>query len=200
MKNRNELFVVLAAIGVVVIAVIAGLNGMLLPARNQAYEKQCINNLSQIGKGFFMYAMSNDDWYPTSSRTSNPKWMNGDSGESLNLLFRPEKSSYYGYYSEALIPDPTVYLCPSKKGITPAQPNRSLRGHVSYNWCDGLMGGNSTISPVACDGVDNHVKRGHFVRGDGSVGIAFGSRSVKWTQDKAFKDFCYGSNPPTYSF
>ena len=200
MKNRNELFIVLVVIGIVVLVVIAGLNGMLLPALNQAHEKQCINNLSQIGRGFFQYAMSNDDWYPTSSRTSNPKWMNGDSGESLNLLFRPEKSSYYGYYSEALIPDPTVYLCPSKKGITPAQPNGSLKGHVSYNWCDGLIGYNATLSPVACDGADNHVKRGHFVRGDGSVGIAVGTLSVKWTQDNAFKNFCYGNNPPTYSF
>ena len=198
MKNRNELFVVLVVIGIVVLAVIAGINGMMLPALNQAHEKQCINNLSQIGRGFFQYAMSYDDWYPTSSRTSNPKWMNGDSGESLNLLFRPERSSYY--YHEPLIPDPKVYLCPSKKGISPAQPNGSLRGHVSYNWCDGLRGGDATLSPVACDGVDNHTYRGHFVRGDGSVGIVAGSRSVKWIQDKAFKDFCYGMNPPTYSF
>ena len=199
MKNRNELFIVLVAIGIVVLAVVAGLNGMMLPALNQANEKQCINNLSQIGKAFFQYAMSNDDWYPTSSRTSNPKWMNGDSGESLNLLFRPDRS-FFGYYSDPLLPDPMVYLCPSKKGISPAQANGSLRGHVSYNWCDGLMGGFSTISPVACDGVDNHSSRGHFVRGDGSVGIAAGTRSVKWTQDNAFKNFCYGNNPPSYSF
>ena len=32
------------------------------------------------------------------------------------------------------------------------------------------------------------------------VGIAVGTRSVKWTQDNAFKNFCYGNNPPTYSF
>ena len=53
MKNRNELFVVLVVIGIVVLAVVAGLNGMMLPALNQAHEKQCINNLSQIGKGIF---------------------------------------------------------------------------------------------------------------------------------------------------
>jgi hypothetical protein len=199
MKNRNELFIVLVVIGVVGLAVIAGLNGMMLPALNQARENQCINNLSQIGKAFFQYAMSNDDWYPTSSRTSYPKWMNGDSGESLNLLFRPDKS-FFGYYSDPLLPDPMIYLCPSKKGISPAQANGSLRGHVSYNWCDGLMGGNATLSPVACDGVDNHGSRGHFVRGDGSVATAVGTRSVKWTQDIKFKNNCYGNNPPTYSF
>ena len=199
MKNRNELFIVLVVIGVVVLAVIAGLNGMMLPALNQAHEKQCIYNLSMIGKGFFQYAMSNDDWYPTSSRTSTPKWMNGDSGESFNLLFRPDRS-FFGYSSTPLLPDPMIYLCPSKKGLSPAQPNGSLRGHVSYNWCDGLMGYNSTISPVACDGVDNHVNRGHFVRGDGSVATVAGTRSVKWTQDNVFKDYCFGKNPPSYSF
>ena len=198
MKNRNELFIVLVVIGVVVLAVIAGLNGMMLPALNQAHEKQCINNLYMIGKGFFQYSMSNDGWYPTSSRTSTPKWMNGDSGESFNLLFRSDRSSYYSF--EPLIPDPNVYLCPSKKGISPAQPNGSLRGHVSYNWCDGVMGFNATLSPVASDGVDNHVRRGHFVRGDGSVATVVGTRSAKWTQDMAFKDYCYGKNPPTYSF
>jgi len=199
MKNRNELFIVLVAIGIVAITIIAVVNGMMLPARNQAYERQCINNLSQIGKAFFQYAMSYDDYYPTSSKNATPKWMNGKSGESLNLLFRSDRS-FYGYYSEPLLPNPMAYLCPSKKGITPAQVNSSLQGHVSYNWCDGLMGGDSTWTPVASDGVDNHVSRGHFVRGDGSVGIAVGTRSVKWTQDKVFKDFCYGKNPPSYSF
>lgn len=200
MKNRNELFVVLVVIGIVVLAVVAGLNGMMLPALNQAHEKQCINNLSQIGKGFFMYAMSNDDWYPTSSRTSTPKWMNGASGDSLNLLFSEKKDYYRIHHDPNDLPDPMIYLCPSKKGVSPAQLNGSLRGHVSYNWCDGLMGYNSTISPVACDGVDNHVNRGHFVRGDGSVATVAGTRSVKWTQDNVFKDYCFGKNPPSYSF
>lgn len=195
MKNQNELFVVLVIIGILALAVIAGISGLMLPALNQAHEKQCVSNLSQIGRAFFQYAMSYDDWYPTSSKTSTPKWMNGDSGESFNLLFRSEKS-----YFDPLLPDPMVYLCPSKKGISPAQPNGSLRGHVSYNWCDGLRGSDATISPVACDGVDNHVSSGHFVRGDGSVGVAVGTRSKKWTQDSIFKDNCYGGNPPTYSF
>jgi type II secretory pathway pseudopilin PulG len=205
MKQRIKRFTLIELyIVIAVYVVLAVLGALLLPALNQAKEKarqaDCVSNLSQIGKAFFQYAMSNDDWYPTSSRTSNPKWMNGDSGESLNLLFSEKKDYYRRYHDPSDLPDPMIYLCPSKKGISPAQPNGSLRGHVSYNWCDGLMGGFSTISPVACDGVDNHVSRGHFVRGDGSVGIAAGTRSVKWTQDNAFKNFCYGNNPPSYSF
>ena len=145
--------------------------------------------------------MSNDDRFPTSSWSSTPKWMNGSSGESFNLIFRPGRSSS-GDFNDPLLPDPMVYLCPSKKGISPAQPNISLNGHVSYNWCDGLtndlFGERVTI---ACDGADNHSDgTGRCLQSDGSIGVAEGTSSIKWTQTSAFKFSCYGNNPPNYSF
>ena len=211
MKQQKKCFtllelgiVIVASIVIAVLLLFAIFTGVNRHASNSAREKAsqsaCINNLSQIGKAVFQYAISNDDWYPTSSRTSTPKWMNDRSGESLNLLFGPDRS-FFGHYSDPLLPDPMVYLCPSKKGISPAQPNGSLRGHVSYNWCDGLMGDNAFLSPVACDGTDNHSDgTGRFLRGDGSVGTVAGSRTVKWTQDSAFKDFCYRKTFTDYSF
>ena len=53
----------------IVIAIIAILAGMLLPALNAARQKacdiQCRNNIKQIGMGFVMYTPDNKEYYPT---------------------------------------------------------------------------------------------------------------------------------------
>jgi prepilin-type N-terminal cleavage/methylation domain-containing protein len=193
MKQKDKGFTLIELL--VVIAIIAILAGMLLPALNQAKEKakqaDCTSKLSQIGKAFFQYAMSYDDCYPTSASTKNPKWMDGNSGKSFELL-----------RAQDLLTDPKGYLCPSKSGITAGKSTDSLAtgNHVSYNWCDGLMGGNATLSPVSADGGDNHASTGRFVRGDGSVGVANGTASKKWYTDNAIQDFCYQKKMSTYSF
>ena len=219
MKNRNELFIVIATVAVLACMVFSVLGvgtgcsdrttameeeedddddadvprrkkgGVFATAREKAKQADCVNNLKQIGLAAKQYAGSYDDWFPTTSHTARPRWMNGNSGNSLDIL-----------RVQDFLPDPKYYICPSKEGVVAAKPNQTIRGHVSYNWCDGLMDGNSGMSPIACDGLDNHFSSGRFLRGDGSVSTATATSSKSWTQDPIFKDSCYDKEPPEYSF
>ena len=204
---------------IVVAIVVAGLllftifTGVTRHASNSAIEKarqaNCVNNLSQIGKGFFQYSMGYDSWYPTvrkykTKRISESltfgevyehdipadggKWLDADSYKAFTLL-----------RDDDLLTNPKVFLCPAKSSISPSQYG-SLQGHVAYNWCDGLASVDY-ISLVSADGADNHGNTGFCVRGDGSVGPAKGTRSVKWYQTNSVKNSCKSpTDLPCYSF
>ena len=204
-----ELFVVMLVGAIVVFCL------MFLPTiitlREHEREINCTSHLSQIGKAFFQYAMSYDGWYPTVrsyrtetvSRTGTNgkiyvyeravdggKWLGADSCKAFTLLF-----------DAGLLNDPKVVICPCKKKVSAAVRGQSLSGHVSYQWCDGLVEEEATLFPVAADGADNHSSTGRFVRGDGSVGVARGNSSMKWYEDMSVKDFCRSpSDLPDYSF
>ena len=204
-----ELFVVMLVGAIVVFCL------MFLPTiitlREHEREINCTSHLSQIGKAFFQYAMSYDGWYPTvrsygtetTSRTGTNgkiyvyeravdggKWLGADSCKAFALLF-----------DAGLLNGPKVVICPCKKKVSAAVRGQSISGHVSYQWCDGLVEEEATLFPVAADGADNHSSTGRFVRGDGSVGVARGNSSMKWYEDMSVKDFCRSpSDLPDYSF
>ncbi len=216
MKKQVRRFTLVELL-VVLVGIVVLFGAMLLPTlytlKEREKEIHCTGNLSQIGKAFWQYAMSYDNWYPTirsyrtetASRTGTNgkiyvyeravdggKWLGSDSCKAFTLLF-----------DAGLLNDPKYVICPINKKVTAAARGQSLSGHVSYQWCDGLMEDDAILSPVAADGADNHTSSGrfHFVRGDGSVGIAHGNRSMKWYEDKAIKDFCKSPNDlPDYSF
>ena len=88
----------------IVIAIIAILAGMLLPALNKAREKaqnvQCMNNLKQLGLGVFLYAGNYGDYIPPAQADSNNCWDN-----YLNLIIYKNARSKYNHGP--------VFRCPS---------------------------------------------------------------------------------------
>ena len=98
------------------IAIIAILAGMLLPALNQARERargsSCLGNLRQIGAANQMYANDNDDMfviYCNDSSSTNAKnadyWLGHLGAENYDLTRSNLLGEYYG-------DSPRVMVCP----------------------------------------------------------------------------------------
>lgn len=114
----------------IVIAIIAMLAAMLLPALSSARERArrttCINNLRQIMAAYEMYA---DDWFE-------------------NYPAKPE--SIYSFIYPELIKTPQIFWCPStiSRGIKVPDKIDSSNYNNSYAFVFGLTTSNNCPNPV----------------------------------------------------
>jgi len=97
----------------VVIAIIAILAAILIPAVSNARERgrraYCMNNLNQLGKGLMMYVQDHDDYLPSTTLDSTTSFWD------MELL------PYVGYATN-------LFFCPSdpyRAGVTPGTAPRS---------------------------------------------------------------------------
>ena len=113
----------------IVIAIIAILAAMLLPALNKAREKgrtaSCVGNMKQLGVIYHMYAMDNQDWTIRGRSLEN--------GETVNpWYYQIVNSRYLGSNSyENARKAKTIFVCPSDTRPT-YNPSDAFSPQVSY--------------------------------------------------------------------
>lgn len=152
-KNGNFTLVEL----LVVIAVIAILAGMFLPALNSAREKgmaiSCLSNLKQISSANAMYISDSDDYSVPYNNDSSEKNMPGDywfgiksaSDDSYDITTSPLLGKYYGN-------SPGIMVCPTsrREGIDDLTKTPYGGGYGYNNWWFGRYSssrGSATTGP-----------------------------------------------------
>jgi prepilin-type N-terminal cleavage/methylation domain-containing protein/prepilin-type processing-associated H-X9-DG protein len=149
----------------IVIALIAVLAAMLLPAlamaREKAREAVCMNNLKQIGLTYAMYANDYNDSLPPGYPVSQPFY-----GDVLWDNINGPGYGQFGYFIQGwstghakYINDPSVFFCPSSTwSEDPAwfSTNFEVNGgsvHSTYTAnCDTNQGGGSPNGPYGSGG------------------------------------------------
>lgn len=149
----------------IVIAIIAILSGVLLPALNAAREKaraiSCVNNLKTIGVGIMQYTMENDSYLPpVLFNMENPQitWSFGILGPNTETYpnspqnhwnpWEKVKGRYFGI---------ATFKCPSMTGAYPLDGTDSWWRYESHYGMNEMMGSsqNSHLTSNKLDRVKN---------------------------------------------
>ena len=141
----------------IVIAIIAILAGMLLPALNRARESakltQCLGNLKQIGTALQMYYDDNKSWTP-----SGNMYIEGTQGP-VKMTWTVFLMNYLGVKKLVVTKDnnyiasklPSVFYCPKDtSGPAPCKKTRDFTGHIGYGINRFLCGSAQYYSNGVC--------------------------------------------------
>ena len=142
----------------VVIATIAILAGLLLPALARAKTKAqsigCVNNLKQLQLGWHMYAQDNNDTCvritSRNGRDVTPSWILGNG--QLDSSPTNIESGLLFTYAPAL----GTYLCPADKALTkggtpaPQVRSYSISAYLDHDY----VGKSGSWNPVTAVGID----------------------------------------------
>jgi len=133
-----------------VIAIIAILAAMLLPALASAKEKakrtQCLNNLKQMGLGSLMYAADFQDKFPPVNKTG------GGSGTTfvVNAVDKAIADAVDNYL-RLRVNSPSIWVCPNRLDTpSPGLPtfNGTTQMYIGYCYFGGMTNWPTVVSPT----------------------------------------------------